>query len=517
MLGALTKLIGGSNDRAVSKLQPIVDEVNELEGSFERLSDADLRARTSEFRERLGAREELDDILPEAFAAVREAAKRTSRTAALRRAANRRRGAPRGQDRRDADGRGQDARRHASGLPERALGRGRPRRHRQRLPGAARRAVDGRRLRHARADGGHASARECLPVRRRRRGQQGDGTAALRVPPRRLPGGRHLRHEQRVRLRLPARQHGDRPVAARAAQAGIRDRRRGGQHPDRRGADTADHKRAFAGDRERVLAVLADSPEPQPQRPLHGGREAQVGLADRRGRQQGRGSAEGRQPVRAGERAAGALHRERAEGGGALHAGRRVRGPRRRGANRRRVHGPPDAGQALLGRAAPGTGVEGAPEGAAGVGNVRDHHASELLPHVRQAGRDDGHGGHGGGGVLEDIQAGRGRGAHQPADGAHRLHGLHLQGRGLQVRGGRPGDRREAKRWPAGARGDDRHHKVGAAEREAEAARHPPRGAERQAARERGSHRSPGRTPRSCDCSHQHGGSRHGHHPGRQP
>ena len=77
MLGALTKLIGGSNDRAVSKLQPIVDEVNELEGSFERLSDADLRARTSEFRERLGAREELDDILPEAFAAVREAAKRT--------------------------------------------------------------------------------------------------------------------------------------------------------------------------------------------------------------------------------------------------------------------------------------------------------------------------------------------------------------------------------------------------------------------------------------------------------
>ena len=53
------------------------DDVNELEPSFERLSDADLRAKTSELRGRLGEREDLDDILPEAFAAVREAAKRT--------------------------------------------------------------------------------------------------------------------------------------------------------------------------------------------------------------------------------------------------------------------------------------------------------------------------------------------------------------------------------------------------------------------------------------------------------
>ena len=77
LLGALTKLIGGSNDRAVGKLQPIVDDVNELEASFERLSDAELGAKTSEFRGRLGGREDLGDILPEAFAAAREAAKRT--------------------------------------------------------------------------------------------------------------------------------------------------------------------------------------------------------------------------------------------------------------------------------------------------------------------------------------------------------------------------------------------------------------------------------------------------------
>ena len=158
MLGALTKLIGGSNDRAVSKLQPIVDEVNELEGSFERLSDADLRARTSEFRERLGAREELDDILPEAFAAVREAAKRTLEQrhfdvqliggAVLH-------------EGKIAEMRTGEGKTLVATLPAylNALsGEGRPRRHRQRLPGAARRAVDGRRLRHARADGGHASA-----------------------------------------------------------------------------------------------------------------------------------------------------------------------------------------------------------------------------------------------------------------------------------------------------------------------------------------------------------------------
>ena len=75
----MLKWLGGlvdSNDKELKRLQPIVDKINELEPGFERLSDDDLRARTSEFRARLKDGETLDDILPEAFAAVREAARR---------------------------------------------------------------------------------------------------------------------------------------------------------------------------------------------------------------------------------------------------------------------------------------------------------------------------------------------------------------------------------------------------------------------------------------------------------
>ena len=59
--------------------------------------------------------------------------------------------------------------------------------------------------------------------------------------PRGLRRGHHVRHEQRVRLRLPARQHGRHARRPGAARAVLRDRRRGRQHPHRRGADAADH------------------------------------------------------------------------------------------------------------------------------------------------------------------------------------------------------------------------------------------------------------------------------------
>jgi len=66
-----------SNEREIKKLQPYVDEINRLEPDFELLSDSELRAKTDEFKSRLSEGACLDDILPEAFAAVREAAKRT--------------------------------------------------------------------------------------------------------------------------------------------------------------------------------------------------------------------------------------------------------------------------------------------------------------------------------------------------------------------------------------------------------------------------------------------------------
>ncbi len=66
-----------SNEKELKRLQPAVNQINELESAFERLSDAELRAKTDEFKARLKAGSPLDELLPEAFAAVREAAKRT--------------------------------------------------------------------------------------------------------------------------------------------------------------------------------------------------------------------------------------------------------------------------------------------------------------------------------------------------------------------------------------------------------------------------------------------------------
>jgi len=72
-----SKIFGDPNERFLKKLQPIVEEINRLEKKFEKLSDEKLREKTEEFKQRLKKGETLDDLLPEAFAVVREAAKRT--------------------------------------------------------------------------------------------------------------------------------------------------------------------------------------------------------------------------------------------------------------------------------------------------------------------------------------------------------------------------------------------------------------------------------------------------------
>jgi preprotein translocase subunit SecA len=78
MFGALARrLFGTANDRYVKSLGPLVDQINELEPELEKLSDEQLRARTGEFKQRLADGAELDDLLVEAFATVREAGKRT--------------------------------------------------------------------------------------------------------------------------------------------------------------------------------------------------------------------------------------------------------------------------------------------------------------------------------------------------------------------------------------------------------------------------------------------------------
>ncbi|MEQ8967714.1 MAG: preprotein translocase subunit SecA, partial [Azospirillaceae bacterium] len=78
MLGALArKIFGTANDRTIKQLLKTVSRINALEPELERLSDDDLRARTEAFKKRLAGGETLDDLLVDAFATVREAAKRT--------------------------------------------------------------------------------------------------------------------------------------------------------------------------------------------------------------------------------------------------------------------------------------------------------------------------------------------------------------------------------------------------------------------------------------------------------
>ncbi len=117
------------------------------------------------------------------------------------------------------------------GLPQRADRQGRARRHGERLPGQPRRA-----------SGWAALA----PLPGPERGRQPAADAA-RAKAGRLRRRHHLRHQQRVRLRLPARQHGLRRGASACSAAQLRHRRRGGLHPDRRGPHAADHLRPGRG------------------------------------------------------------------------------------------------------------------------------------------------------------------------------------------------------------------------------------------------------------------------------
>ncbi|MEQ1717651.1 MAG: preprotein translocase subunit SecA, partial [Hyphomicrobium sp.] len=75
--GLASKFFGSSNERKIKGFRPKVAAINALEADIEKLSDEELRARTVEFRERIANGATLDDLLVEAFATVREAAKRT--------------------------------------------------------------------------------------------------------------------------------------------------------------------------------------------------------------------------------------------------------------------------------------------------------------------------------------------------------------------------------------------------------------------------------------------------------
>src|SRR3990172_6070865 len=73
----LKKIFGTRNERELKRIQVLVDKINALEPQVSSLADAALQGKTGEFKKRLENGETLDDLLPEAFAVVREASKRT--------------------------------------------------------------------------------------------------------------------------------------------------------------------------------------------------------------------------------------------------------------------------------------------------------------------------------------------------------------------------------------------------------------------------------------------------------
>lgn len=73
-MNVFEKIFGTYSDREIKRVVPIAKKVMTYDEAYTKLSDAELRAKTDEFKSRLAAGETLDDILPEAFAAVREAA-----------------------------------------------------------------------------------------------------------------------------------------------------------------------------------------------------------------------------------------------------------------------------------------------------------------------------------------------------------------------------------------------------------------------------------------------------------
>jgi preprotein translocase subunit SecA len=77
MLNWLPKFGGDASEREIKRIRPLVEQANALEPEYKALSDEALQQKTAEFRARLADDETLEDLLPDAFAAVREAARRT--------------------------------------------------------------------------------------------------------------------------------------------------------------------------------------------------------------------------------------------------------------------------------------------------------------------------------------------------------------------------------------------------------------------------------------------------------
>ena len=142
-MGIMSKLFGTHSDHELKRIYPIVNKIEALEPQMQALTDEELRAKTTEFKERYKAGEDLDDLLPEAFAAVREAAWRVLGMKPFRVQLIGGIVLHQGRIAEMKTGEGKTLRSCAARVPERDSGRGRAHCHRQRLPGPPRQRMDG--------------------------------------------------------------------------------------------------------------------------------------------------------------------------------------------------------------------------------------------------------------------------------------------------------------------------------------------------------------------------------------
>ena len=337
---------------------------------MEALSDDALQAKTGEFRQRLANGEDLDDLLIEAFAVVREAGKRVL-----------------GQRHYDVQliggaalhfgwiaemktGEGKTLVSTLPGVPQRPDRPGLPPHHGQRLPGPPGLGVDGPPPQVARPVGRpHRPGRTSTPST-----SAASTRADITYGTNNEFGFDYLRDNMAMsRERQVQRGHH------------FSHRRRGRLDPHRRGPDAAHHLRPGRRRRAAVLQVRQHRPRPAPRRGLRGRRAEAHRLTDRGGHREGRAGARHRQPLRRRRPEPRPPAPGRPAGQGAVQARQGLHHRRRRREDRRRVHRSHPRGPPLVRGPPPGRRGQGGREDQGGEPDPRHGHPPELLPHVREA------------------------------------------------------------------------------------------------------------------------------------
>ena len=301
------KLLRAGEKRQVKKLHGLAMQVNALEDDFVQLTDAELREETDRFKARIADGETLDDLLPEAFAAVREASKRTL-----------------GQRHFDVQLMG-GAALHLGNIAEMRTGEGKT------LVATAPaylNALSGKGVHVVTVNDYLAEYQSDLMGRVHR--FLGLTAGCILSPmnpaaaPRDVQVRHHLRHEQRARLRLPARQHGVEQRRAGPARPQLRDRRRGRLDPGRRGPHPADHQRPGRPADEVVRRVRPRRPAAAARPRLRGRREEAHRRRPGVRHRPGRGLPRHREPLRERAHPAGRLPEQRRQGQGAVQEATRT-------------------------------------------------------------------------------------------------------------------------------------------------------------------------------------------------